>query len=224
MKYTVNIMLILACLVSNAQELASYKLSDCDSDSYVELMRRRIVSKEIKGDTLTLKLGFTENCCLSPKPTIQSSNDTLFLSMENVSDLYCACDCCFEMETIVLNVKDTNFVLMWGEYEVKTQSKYPKLPHEYIIDENTPINKLNSDSLKVGLWNKYVESSGRKYEIFYDLNPTEKAIILWTRVYDKNGKLLEIGVKKERSGDLLLFEPYEYSNIQERLKSNYHSK
>lgn len=216
MKYIVNIVFILICAVSSAQEVVTYKLSECDSDSYVELVRRRIVSKTVKEDTLILKLGFIENCCLSPKPSIKKSNDSLFLSMQNVSELFCACDCCFEMEIKVSNIRDTNFVLMWDKYAVKTQSKYPKLPHEYQFDENTPINKLNIDSLKIGLWHEYRESSGRKYEIYYDLNPTERSVALWTRVYDKNGELIEIAVRWGESRDIITFEPQEYSRIFEK--------
>ena len=216
MKYSLNILFVLISVASNAQGVTSYKLSACDSDSYVDLVRRRIVSKTVKEDTLTLRLGFIENCCLSPKPSIHSSNDTLFLSMENLSTLYCSCDCCFEINIKVSGISDTNFVLMWGKYEIKTNSKYPKLPHEYQIDENTPVNKLNSDSLKIGLWYVYKESSGRKYEMYYDLNPDEKAIMLWARVYDKNGKLEDITVARGRNGDRITISPHEYSKAFEK--------
>jgi hypothetical protein len=216
MKQTTTILFFLLSIASYAQEVISYKLSECDSYSNVDLVRRRIVSKVINNDTLTLRIGFVENCCLYPKPETSRSNDTLFLSMENVSDVHCACDCCFEMDIKVFNTSDTNFVLMWGDYELNQQSKYPKLPHEYHIDENTPINKLNGDSLKIGLWYEYRESTGRKCETYYDLNPNEKSNPLWTRVYDQNGGLIEIAIRQGESGDLIIFEPYDYSRTFEK--------
>lgn len=216
MKHITNIVFILIYAISSAQDVVSYKLSECDSDSYVELVRRRIVSKTVNEDTLSLKLGFVENCCLNPKPTINKSNDTLFLSMENVSELFCGCACSFEIEVKVSSVSDTNFVLMWGKYAVKTQSKYPKLPHEYQFDENTPVNELNKDSLKIGLWYEYRESTGHKHEIYYDLNPSEKSVDLWTRVYDSTGELIQIAIRRGSSGNLIQIEPNEYSRIFEK--------
>jgi hypothetical protein len=214
MKYIIEISFLLIWSLTHSQELASFKLSECDAGSNIDLLRRRIISKELSADTLRINIGFIENCCLSPKPSIKNSNDTLYLSMENSSDIWCACDCCFEMTLVISNIADTNFTLMWGEYEVKAQSKYPKLPHEYIFNSNTPTNQLNDRDIKVGLWYKYSDQSpGRKYEIFYDETPDEKAVTKWIRVYNKDGELMEISIMKGRNGDSVIFEPEEYNRV-----------
>lgn len=210
MKYFFNILFVLVNMTSNAQEVVSFNLSDCDSDSFVDLIRRRIVSKKVENDTLNLRIGFNENCCIEPKPVIRKSNDTLFLNIENTSNTYCACDCCYEMELKIANVDDTNFVLIWDGYKVNTQSKYPKLPHEYNIDSNTPTNRFNKDNIKVGLWIEQKES-GRKYEIYYYEEPTNKEIVKWVRQYNNDGELQEVTIYFGKSNNTIILSAYEYN-------------
>lgn len=56
------------------------------------------------------------------------------------------------MEMQVSDISDTNFVLMWSDFVLKTESKYPKFPNEYKFNDKTPVNQLNAEGLKLRLW------------------------------------------------------------------------
>lgn len=212
MKYVFNVLGSMLALTSYSQETISYNLSDCDSDSFVDFLRDRIVSKEIVDDSLYLRIGFSDNCCINPVPDVIQSNDTLFLSVKNNSDAHCKCQCCFELEMKIPNIRDTNFVLMWDGLTLKTQSKYQKLPHEYLINENTPTNRFNKDNIKVGLWLEQKES-GRKYEIYYEEHPKNMDQIKWIRAYNIGGELIEVTIRSEKNNELNILDAQLYQRF-----------
>lgn len=216
MKLTFILFFIFTCLNAISQEVSSFKLSKCDMNSRVDLLRNRIISSVIKNDTLIMKIGFVENCCIDLNPSIQKIKDTLFLSLDNKSSSICMCECCFEMELIISNVKDTNFIFMLEKHPLKKQSKYPKLPHEYIFDENSPLNSLNSKGLKIGRWFENKGTTGNKYEVYYDLNPTDKEKIVWFKVYNNKDQLVYITIYKNDIS--ISLEPAEYSKLIESFK------
>lgn len=216
MRYLANFIFLFFCSFSDAQVLLlSHRLSDCNPEDYETLVRKRIVSKTVSNDTLSLRIGFMESCCGELKPEFWQSNDTLYLTMHNLSDIFCPCNCCYEMAMQVSDISDTNFVLMWGDFVLKTESKYPKLPHEYEFNDKTPVNQLNAEGLKVGLWREE-NKNGFRIEIYYGINPRGESLIIWRRVYDKKGKLKQIAVGNGQSEDLFEFEPEFYSKFFEK--------
>ncbi len=208
MKYIVIIIsLVYFSFDSICQELINYSMSDCDNNSFPEYIRNRIVSKELSNDTLKLSIGFTANCCLSPKPVINHFNDTLYIEIENVSKMYCACECCFELNFTIKDKFDSALVVVYKKketiikdkefqdsmtYQVLSYSKNKFLfPTMEEINRHEIDNKLNEFGCRIGLWR--IEKNNILYaDIYYTENATDKPIIEWSVIYDSKGLIKEI--------------------------------
>ena len=167
------------------QTVVSTNLSACDKSSdptYLHDMR--LISKEIINDTLVLKIGVVRQCTYSPGSLLELKGDSLILTLTDVSELFTACECCFEIEIKVNGIPDTNFRL----YEYFTASTFTnKIYEEHLeareirmyenkyvfptineMERHTEYNKLTSDSLKIGLWNFYFEDGAKiKLKVFF---------------------------------------------------------
>jgi hypothetical protein len=80
------------------QRLIDFSLSECQKGVNIYVIKDRIVSKKFYKDTLSLTIGLKENCCLSPSPEITLVNDTLYLKLNLTNDMFCMCDCCFNLD------------------------------------------------------------------------------------------------------------------------------
>lgn len=213
-KYILNIVLIMPVGLSSAQDLIDSRLSDCDINSFPELVKHRVSKKELLDDTLFLSIGFSANCCIEPKPLIEYSNDTLYITKNNVSNEWCACDCCFELDLQLSGFRDTNFVVIVDSREFKSSaSPHVKLPDEYRFNRKTPINQGNRDNLKIGLWRTYYENSNKIKSEEYFSEDWEDPIRVWYKTYDQKGKLTSVGIRTSPTGDMIVLEPKMYYRI-----------
>ena len=212
MKQFLFILFILSSGISPAQELVETSLSSCDSKSYPEYIRDRLISKELKSDTLILKLGLVLNCCPSPKPSLTFKNDTLFIQITDTSHIFCACECCFELQLKATGIPDTNFILIqqfeasdltnkgfvdWTEYrELKHHKNKYIFPDLEEINSFTLFNQTNEDGLKIGLWNIYYENSEKiRYKAYYSIESSKEATVLWSIMYNLDGEIIEVCAK-----------------------------
>jgi hypothetical protein len=182
-------------------------MSDCDNNSFPEYIRNRIVSKELNNDTLKLSIGFTVNCCLSPKPVINHINDTLYIEIENVSKMYCACECCFELNFILKDKFDSALVVVYKKKEtiIKDKEFQDSMTYQVLSYSNNKFlfptmeeinshqisNKLNEFGCRIGLWR--IENDNLIIaDIYYSETATDKQIIEWSVLYDSKGLINEI--------------------------------
>jgi hypothetical protein len=178
-------------------------------------MQQRIVEKTMSDGTLTLSIGFADNCCLVPQPAIRMSNDTLYLSIENSSQYFCTCNCCFELELKITGILDTGFVLMLYGRELKKTSKYANLPEYYHFDKKTPVNQSDQNNQKIGLWRTYYKHSKKVYNEEYYITDQSGYYEAWSRTFDKKGNLIWVGIRKSAHGPHLSFDAQQYARLLE---------
>lgn len=83
----------------NGQELLDHKMTSCDRDKRPDIMKDRIIDSFFNDSVFTIKVGYAmDNCSFSPKPTLNYSGDTLYLSLKHNTDIVSYCYCCFENE------------------------------------------------------------------------------------------------------------------------------
>ncbi len=209
---------MLLCLLFSdyaaAQDVLSTGLSACDRNMRPELMRSRLISKEMHGDSLLLTIGFAENCSFRPDLRASFQNDTLFLFKKNLSESHAMCDCCFELTIALSGIPDTNFVLMMSGNELRqSRSPYVKLPDEYVAEYKSPLNRVNKDKLRIGLWRTYYENSDQvQIEIYYS-ETWDVPERMWFKFYDKDGNLKEVGIRLVRHGTVIVYDAEDYSKI-----------
>lgn len=181
MKELLFILLFPFGLFSQTVELVNESMSECNESIEPELILNHIQSKEIINDILYLSVGHKENCCFKPETTINFRNDTLFVSQENISRMWCGCECCFSQNFVITGVEDTCFTLIYNDITLEHSSNDRALfPDEYSLDFSQ-INKLNSSGKKNGLWVKKREK--RNYLMLF-----HHGKFMWGISYSKNGK------------------------------------
>lgn len=196
---------------SIAQNVVDLNVSSCDRDSRPEyIYRNRLINKSVINDTLNLHIGVVRNCEFDPKIELFQKGDSLVLQIENTSELWAACVCCYELFIKATGIKDTNFVLM-REYEmhnddesegVKKQKGYAEIkhyPNKFIfptmneIMDSVSENRYHNDSLKVGYWSNYYEGTDKlKSKALYFINSRGQAQTKWYAIFDENQKLTEV--------------------------------
>jgi hypothetical protein len=197
-----------------SQRVIDTQISGCDTKSDSEYIRNRLIAKELKQDTLTLNLGLVLNCCVTPNPSVTFINDTLFLQIRNDSDIWCACNCCFELTITIKGIPDTMFTLIqrvetreFVNNAVEKRSLNQELKqhrNKYIFPDPDEIgtfngvNQRNSDGEKIGRWNEK-KNNDVKHTIYYAINQYEKSVPLWWMMQDNSGDLIEICAKKGSS-------------------------
>jgi len=196
--------------MSFAQDVVSVGISDCDSKSDpFYIYRNRLISKEINNDTLSLQIGVVRNCSFEPKIALTQKGDSLIIEIDNISEMWMGCECCYEMNIKAIGVKDTNFVLVHkytasdftkeGFKEWDAYSKMISNQNKYIFPSITEIEQLeakncyNADSLKVGPWHIYDKATKRLIAkaLFY-IDDKGKSKALWSAIFNANGELIEI--------------------------------
>ncbi len=215
MKNLILLLFLFFGLQTKAQTIQEQKLSSCDESAEVDLIQTRLVEKKIENGALLLSIGFAANCCYAPESAIRMSNDTLYLTTENSSDTYCLCTCCFELEFKITGILDTNFVLMLGTRELKKVSKYVKLPDDYHFDKKTPINQLDENNQKIGLWKTYYGKSKKVQLEQYFITDQTGNYEAWSRSFTKEGDLVEVTIKRSAKGARMHFDAKQYSRILE---------
>jgi hypothetical protein len=123
------------------------------------------------------------------------------------SEIWCACECCFEMQMKVTGIPDTNFTFV---HQIATTEltnegykgsieyqELKKLKNKYIfpelqeIESKTEFNQTNRDGLKIGVWTRYFEKSKKiHFKIFYDIDQNGNSIVLWEVEYDREGEII----------------------------------
>lgn len=214
----IGLIMFFSSWVCYSQQLLDAQLSACEKGGFPEFLKSRISKRLVSGDTLVLTIGFSANCCIDPGPKIELKNDTLFINKGNRSHDHCACDCCFELELTILEVRDTNFVVyVDGRLFEYSSHPYIKLPDDYRFDDTSMHNRRGENNLKIGLWRTYYpETNTLIFEEYYSeesLSQEQK----WYKKYDETGKLIEVGIQSAEGFTMNVFEPDAYFRLLERL-------
>lgn len=201
------IVMFLVSQISFGQELVNFSVSSCSEKSYPEYIRSRVIRKEIENDTLELRLGLVLNCCIDPEIILSLKNDSLFVQIDNVSDILCMCECCFEIEITAtgfasstfqvvykkpeFNINSEDFETIYSEYPLEANSRkyaFPS-PDELELHEERKVemNQLTEDSLKIGLWE--IPKDRHSYLTFYVIDEKGKSQLDWYVAYDLDGTL-----------------------------------
>jgi len=180
-----------------SQQIVDYSLSSCDRNSHPDFLIHRIVHKEIKNDTLSLIIGFPENCCVRMNPKMSYKNDTLYL-IESAPDtsihekIYCFCDCCFELNLLISGIQDTNFVLKADGIVLRLSSeKYRTYPISFYLENGDTINYTDKYGLRQGLWKFYNQGTNAlEKELFLKSEFFREDQIIWRKQYYPSGHLM----------------------------------
>ncbi|MCH2225733.1 MAG: hypothetical protein MK066_13260 [Crocinitomicaceae bacterium] len=229
MKYCLYILFLVLSGGSTAQEVVETSLSSCDNKSYPEYIRNRLIEKEVKDDTLFLNVGLVLNCCPSPTPKLTYRNDSLFLEIIDNSEIWCACECCFELQIKATGIADTNFTLIhqfemsdfadngfidWTEYhELKQYRNKYIFPSQEKINEAVDINQKDSLGRKIGTWYILYDNSNKvKYRVNYVIDENGESKADWSVRYSEEGIMTEI-CAKTGVNEVTCADKYDYDKI-----------
>lgn len=196
------ILLIVLCQLPTmliAQRVESVRLSPCDIDSDPDyLYRNRLISKEMNHDTCVLHIGIVRNCEFSPTIEAHFAADSLILLITNKSELWAACECCFEMNITLTGITNSIFNVYrqlsnGNAAEFKTYSNKYIFPTPEEIEHIAYNNAYFNDSVKVGGWITYHENSKKiNYKSYFEIDSTGKSQLKWYIRYSKSGEIEEI--------------------------------
>jgi len=152
--------------------------------------QNRLIKKEIFNDTLNLRIGIVRNCAIEPEVNYSINGDSLFLSIENISTIWEGCVCCFELEIKIAEIKDTNFITFIENEQIRKQNNKYIFPSLSQIESNGPINQVNSDGQKIGLWYYYSDDSIRvTSKSYYFIDDAGISRYKWEVVFDEEGQI-----------------------------------
>lgn len=191
MKSIAFLILLVLSLRVYSQELVRYKLFPCKEPlGNTLLYQQGVFSNSTSNDSTLLKIGFVHNCGSSLKPQVISRGDTLFLMLENTSDIYTSCDCYFKMDLIFAHTP-TPFRAVVIDQRVSTliQSKYIDFPPNERIPKKQIRNKTNEKGLKTGYW-RIKGTRGFYYISNYGDGNTFENTPLWIKCYSDKNELI----------------------------------
>lgn len=188
--------LICILILSNgfSQKLIGYKLLPCQEAIGHNIYKDRIISQTCSGDTLLLEIGFTQNCAAELSPSLTSRNDTLFLELSNISEIYAACNCCYTMLLFILDTSGHAYKLFVNETEFPySKSRYIDFPPRE-VSKKLLKNETNPNGQKIGYWKTETKNG---YSISYFGNgSTYKNHPVWRKSFNSKGELREVGIFK----------------------------
>ena len=194
----------------NSLDLTSeVKLSSCDSKLNTDYLHKvRLISKKMINDTLNLKIGIVNNCDFTPKVQHLKKSDSLYLSIKNVSQITAACNCYYELELKIPEIKDTNFITFLENRElIYSVNKYI-FPRPDEFENSQKYNQFSANGEKKGLWIVYHKNSNQiKTRIFYELNKSGNSQVKWYVNYTIDNQIIEICTVEQKVNST------EFSNI-----------
>lgn len=213
------------------QQIVGINMSSCDHRSDPFFMHQnRLISKEIMNDTLNLQIGIVRNCEFFPEINVKYTSDSLILDIQNSSELYAACECCFEMNIQLTGIPDTNFTLYhvfeaadftkedgfieWTEIRKIRNYKHPFIfPTPEEIANFKAMNQLNANGLRVGPW-EIEGKSNRAYKSYFYINESGESRTKWFISYDEKGEISEVcGKTHHDSNEQTCASGYEYNKL-----------
>ncbi len=169
--------------------LIDYIPKNCTGMPNVENLLTRIISKDFKGDTLYLHLGFNYDCCVEIDPIINYECGVLNLDIDKRGRKsgvvrICDCICCYELTLVIVGLLGVDFTTMIGSHEIPlTDRKYKTFPVTFQIENGDTINRTNKYGHRVGVWNYYKDSVLNFVEIYSDKGFLEPEMIGWKSCY-----------------------------------------
>ena len=189
--------LICILILSNgfSQKLIDYKLLPCNEIVGHHLYRNRIISQTKSGDSLILEIGFIANCAIEFSPTLSSRNDTLFLDLTNISEIYAACDCCYNMLFYIADTTDnSSYNLLVNKEEFKfSKSRYIDFPPRE-VSKKLLKNQTNKEGKRIGYWK--VKTKNGYYIAYYDNGSTYQNHPVWKKGFNSKNELTGVGIFK----------------------------
>ena len=210
------IILFTVCGISSfCQKVVDYNMSSCDKSVDTDYLKNRLVNLERIADTTVIKIGLVENCELIPQFNLSLSQDTLYISITNTSDLFAACSCCFEFEIKAVGIEDTNFTLIhkyqttevadYGFREVEKEEVLEIDDNKFIFPSLTELNPISehnqftSDSSKVGIWYKYFDESDKvEQKSFYYIDEEGNSKPKWFVTFNEQNEILKVCVSVKK--------------------------
>ncbi|MGV3609842.1 MAG: hypothetical protein ACO1N0_02765 [Fluviicola sp.] len=205
MKFFLSLLFLLAFANCFSQKLVSSKLLPCHAIGEVTL-RERIASQTFSHDTLYLEINFTHNCDIDLEPSLHAGNDSLFIDLKNVSNIYAACNCCYSMVFTIAGVTDSSYKIFVNDREFHfSKSRYVDVPPRNIPKEWCK-NEINSEGLKIGYWKTRIKKTGNTHLFYYGDGSKKDNPILWGKVYSKKGVLTSVAITIEEGSESYLYD------------------
>src|SRR5687767_8280907 len=98
----------------NAVKMLSWSGGECDKDTDPYRRVNRISKMRHKKDKLYITVSFTDNCCITLKPSVSFNDHVLHIQpYGNARGDACDCDCCFSLDLVLDNITDTSFTTVF---------------------------------------------------------------------------------------------------------------
>jgi hypothetical protein len=196
MKSILSLLYFLSFTYCFSQELLSSKLLPCNETIGQDLYNRRIISQKLSHDTLFLEVGFVHNCAAILKSELKVNNNSLFLNLENVSEAYEACNCCYTMLFTIIDVPNSSYKLFIDSTEYKlSKSKYIDFPPRE-ISKKLLKNETNAEGKKIGYW-KIKTQHGFTISYYGDGSAYNNRS-LWKKEYKTKNELVSVSILRIR--------------------------
>jgi hypothetical protein len=146
--------------------LIEFNLSSCDEESDPYRLRTRIVRKELTRNYLTLEIATTDTCCISVRPIVNFSDNTIYLDERNMGE-ECECICCYQF-VYKLKGKFNNQtkIKFRGKDIEESREKYKTYPIKFDVLNGDTVNLVDKYGLRQGQW--FSESKKPEAWTFYD--------------------------------------------------------
>jgi YD repeat-containing protein len=194
-------------------ELISYELIPCNKDEMANLhiYQKRIIDKDLKADTLILKLTTVMNCCSGEKAGAFIKNDTLNLISDYADSIptlnhkgdtigwqgaeMCDCTCSFTMVYKIKGVVDTSLIVIINDEVIKLlPNKY--LPPSFTIYKGDTLFYHDNEGFTYQY--SYYES-GNLRSVKKQRNPD----YIWTNYYESGQVKSELVFYKDIDNSIL---------------------
>jgi hypothetical protein len=152
-------------------------------------------------DTLTLQIGVVANCSFEPVVNLLLSNDTMYIDIGNKSEVFSACNCCYELIIKSVNVNDTSFLLVDSVHMEDVENtiqlfpiNYSKNKYRYPTPEELSCleakNLRNEHGQRIGAWHIYDKTTNNLImKALFIIDFKGNSIALWKAEYSETGEL-----------------------------------
>jgi hypothetical protein len=147
--------------------LFSFQNSTCEPLRETYQIRTRIISKELTGDVLKVRIGGVAHCCVTFLPVMSFEKGVLNLDFEETGSI-CECGCCYEFFYEIKGVKDANLQITFRGKEIEvSDEKYMTFPVVFKLLHGDTVNYINKYGLRQGKWFVPGDSLGKEMYLEY---------------------------------------------------------
>lgn len=135
-----------------SEKVTLSKFSSSECETTLEKLKTRIISKNLKGNTLKVEIATIATCCVTMIPEISMEANTLHLKFQETGSA-CECDCYFTLTYVIKGIKDPDIKIKFQDKDIEfSLEKYPTFPIKFRILHSDTIDNIDKYGYRQGKW------------------------------------------------------------------------